>query len=80
VPRQTYRELRPSPRKRNSAFLSLLRAKSNEGQGILSKITFIQRVDTAGGVAPAEGCDAGHAGAEVSADYAAKYYFFAAKP
>src|SRR6266849_427059 len=35
----------------------LLKAKTNEGTGTVAKVTYIQRVDTEGGVAPAAGCD-----------------------
>ncbi|HEV8246643.1 MAG TPA: DUF3455 domain-containing protein [Polyangiaceae bacterium] len=54
----------------------LLSAKSHEGKGRFDKVSFIQRVDTKGGKAPAEGCDAAHAGQEVRIDYEATYLFF----
>ena len=54
----------------------LLKAKSHEGAGALANVTYIQRVDTAGGVAPATGCDAGTAGAEARVDYTANYLFY----
>jgi hypothetical protein len=57
----------------------LLRAKSHEGAGALASVTFIQRVDTAGGVAPSEGCDAAHAGAETRVEYSANYAFYGAR-
>jgi hypothetical protein len=57
----------------------LLRAKSNEGAGALASVTFIQRVDTTGGVAPSAGCDAEHAGAEARVDYSANYAFYGAR-
>jgi len=56
----------------------LLRAKSNEGAGVLANVKFIQRVDTTGGVAPSTGCDAGHAGAETRVEYSANYLFYGA--
>ncbi len=56
----------------------LVEAKSNEGQGILSHIAFIQRVETEGGKAPASGCDKAHDKAETRVDYSAQYYFYAA--
>jgi hypothetical protein len=55
----------------------LLRAKSSSGSGQLSQVTFIQRVQTKGGKAPAVGCDAGKAGAETRAPYSADYLFYA---
>jgi len=54
----------------------LLSAKSHEGSGRFEKVSFIQRVDTKGGKAPAEGADAAHAGQEVRVDYAATYLFY----
>jgi hypothetical protein len=54
----------------------LLEAKEHAGSGVFSTITHIQRVDTVGGVAPTEGCDEAHAGAEVRAPYEATYAFF----
>jgi hypothetical protein len=54
----------------------LLRAKSNEGAGVLAGVKYIQRVETIGGVAPPAGCDAAHAGAEARIDYSADYYFY----
>jgi hypothetical protein len=57
----------------------LLRAKSNEGAGALASVKYIQRVDTAGGVAPSAGCDAGHAGAETRVEYSANYVFYGAR-
>ena len=36
----------------------------------------MQRLDTVGGVAPTEGCDETHAGAEVRAPYEATYAFY----
>jgi hypothetical protein len=54
----------------------LLEAKEHAGSGAFATITHVQRLDTAGGVAPTEGCDAAHAGAEVRVPYVATYAFF----
>jgi hypothetical protein len=54
----------------------LLKAASTSGQGMMSAISYVQRVNTTGGVAPATGCDASTAGAEVSVPYTANYYFY----
>ena len=54
----------------------LLKAKSHEGAGEFAAVTFIQRLDTKGGVAPATGCDAGHIGQEVRVPYSAVYVLF----
>jgi Protein of unknown function (DUF3455) len=55
----------------------LLQAASHTGKGRMSKVTFIQRVNTGGGLAPAGSCELG-AVAEV--DYTADYLFYTAKP
>jgi len=57
----------------------LLTAKSVGPDGTLSKITSVQRVHTAGGVAPKSGCSSATAGTQVRVDYIADYYFFAAR-
>jgi len=49
------------------------------GQGVLSKVTSIQRLNTKGGKAPATGCVSSHAGQEVRVPYEADYLFFAPK-
>ena len=57
----------------------LLKAKKNEGTGTFARVTYIQRVDTEGGVAPAAGCDQAHVNTEASVDYKANYYFYVPK-
>jgi hypothetical protein len=58
----------------------LLKAKDTRGSGTFGRVTYIQRVDTVGGVAPDGGCDKSHAGKEVAIDYQAVYYFYASRP
>jgi hypothetical protein len=58
----------------------LLKAKSNEGAGTFGKVTYIQRVDTEGGVATAAGCDQAHTNTEARVDYKANYYFYVRDP
>ena len=55
----------------------LLQAKTHEGTGTFAKVTYIQRVDTEGGVAPAASCDQAHVNTEARVDYKANYYFYA---
>jgi hypothetical protein len=55
----------------------LLRATSTSGKGRFEKVSFIQRLATKGGKAPATGCDAAHNGAELRVDYSADYAFYA---
>jgi Protein of unknown function (DUF3455) len=54
----------------------LLRATSTSGKGRFTDVSFIQRLATKGGKAPATGCDAAHDGAELRVGYSADYYFF----
>jgi hypothetical protein len=71
-------ERSPSPDPNAIPWL-LLEAKSAEGPGIFARVTYIQRVNTTGGTAPTEGCDAEHAGQEVRVPYTADYFFYRAK-
>lgn len=54
----------------------LLQAVSHTGEGQMSEVTYIQRLDTVGGLAPTSGCDAGHETAVARVDYTATYYFY----
>jgi len=57
----------------------LLAAKSAGPAGAFSRVTSIQRVNTAGGAAPKAGCSQAAAGALARIAYTADYYFFTAK-
>ncbi len=52
---------------------------SHEGDGVLSRVTTIQRIKTKGGKAPASGCDATRANQELRVPYTAVYRFYAPK-
>jgi hypothetical protein len=56
----------------------LLRATPTTGPagGTLSSTTYIQRLNTTGGLAPTTGCDAAHVGASAPVAYTADYYFY----
>jgi hypothetical protein len=56
----------------------LLRAMSTSGSGLMSSIVAVQRVDTAGGLAPLDGCDASAVATERAVPYTAVYYFYQA--
>lgn len=56
----------------------LLKASSHHGAGRMAEVSFIQRLETTGGLAPRAGCDAEHAGAESRVPYTASYYFYRA--
>jgi len=57
----------------------LVKVVSHSGEGVLNRVTSIQRLNTMGGKAPASGCDDAHAGQEVRVAYSADYLFFAPK-
>ena len=57
----------------------LLTTRSVGSEGSFSKITSVQRLSTAGGVAPKVGCSQAAAGTLARMDYTADYYFFADK-
>lgn len=58
----------------------LLQASAHAGNGRMSKVTYVQRLFTHGGNAPAEGCDADHVAAVAKVDYTALYAFYGARP
>ena len=68
----------PSPDADSIPWL-LVAVASHSGEGVLARVTSIQRVNTKGGKASASGCDAAHAGQEERAPYSADYVFFAPK-
>jgi len=54
----------------------LLSAVDSNGPGIFNGTTYVQRVNTTGGAAPATGADAAHEGQEVRVPYTAEYFFY----
>jgi hypothetical protein len=68
----------PSPDANSIPWL-LVKIVSNDGNGVLSRATSIQRLNTKGGKAPSSGCDESHAGQELRVPYSADYLFYAPK-
>ena len=54
----------------------LLGAKSHSGSGTFADATFVQRIATVGGVAPAVGCDASTLKQQARVPYSAAYIFY----
>jgi len=69
--------LAPSPDTRSIPWL-LLEAVHHEGQGSMTEVLTIQRLNTKGGKPPAAGCDLSHIGSETRVPYQADYYFYGA--
>jgi len=54
----------------------LLGVKSTSGSGVFAQATHVQRLDTAGGAAPAEPCTAANLGQVARVPYTATYVFY----
>ena len=52
---------------------------ANNGKGKLAGVTTVQRTETSGGLVPAGGCDANHAGQEARVPYTARYTFYSSQ-
>ncbi|MGA7567814.1 MAG: DUF3455 domain-containing protein [Terriglobales bacterium] len=58
----------------------LLSAASHTGEGILARVTTIQRIHTHGGLPPKAGeCNASSNGREVRSAYSTEYYFYTSR-
>jgi hypothetical protein len=68
-------EKTPSPEPAAIPWL-LLTASTTTGTGVMSKVAFIRRSDTHGGIAPTTGCDAQHLNAVSRVPYTATYIFY----
>ena len=56
----------------------LLSATSHDGAGVMTRVAYVQRVNTVGGIAPSDVCDANEVGTHADIGYTADYYFFGA--
>ena len=68
----------PSPDSESIPWL-LVSVVSHNGEGVLTHVTSIKRLNTKGGKAHVSGCDAAHVGQESRVPYSADYVFFAPK-
>jgi hypothetical protein len=68
----------PAPRDGDLPWL-LLKRKAGVGKGRFSEVTYIQRVDTEGGLVPSGACDQAHQDQEARVEYKAAYVFYGAK-
>ena len=70
----------PAPLPNTIPWLLLKATSTTPGStgNLLTPTTYIQRINTTGGVAPATGCDAAHVGATTAVFYTADYYFYRA--
>jgi hypothetical protein len=54
----------------------LVEVVAHKGEGLFSDVSFINRINTHGGLAPLPGCDSNHLGAEKRVAYTADYIFY----
>ncbi|WP_447045627.1 DUF3455 domain-containing protein [Vreelandella sp. H-I2] len=59
--------------------LQLVEANPAEGEGAMTGVSYIQRLNTQGGVAPDVACDMDHEGAIAVVTYQADYHFWTAE-
>jgi len=57
----------------------LLRAKATTGNGLFTGVQYVQRLNTAGGAAPATACRQDQVGQQLRASYTADYLFYGEK-
>jgi Protein of unknown function (DUF3455) len=71
------KQLATAPATRPGAIpLQLVEITSGMGTGAMAGTTYIQRLDTTGGVAPGSACDTGRVGAKETVQYRADYAFY----
>jgi hypothetical protein len=71
-------QLAVAPSSAGNIPLQLVKANPVMGTGAMTGVTYIQRVATVGGVAPAMACDAGNAGSKQIVRYQSDYIFYKA--
>jgi hypothetical protein len=54
----------------------LVAGSAHGGEGRMQNVSYIQRLNTTGGLAPSGGCDADHVGDTAPVSYTATYYFY----
>jgi hypothetical protein len=56
----------------------LVKVIAHKGKGLFSEVSFINRINTHGGLSPQPGCDSNHLGGEKRVPYTADYIFYEA--
>ena len=72
----TGKQVAVSPAAAGNIPLQLVKADAALGEGAMKGVSYIQRVNTLGGVAPAANCDAGLASQRKTVPYEADYVFY----
>lgn len=58
----------------------LVEVVAHKGNGLFSDVSFINRINTHGGLPPLSGCDPNHLGGEKRVAYTADYIFYTRRP
>jgi hypothetical protein len=74
--RITGKQLAVAPGSAGAIPFQLVQASPAMGSGAFTGVTYIQRVNTIGGVAPSAPCDAGTMGTRQTVSYSADYVFY----
>jgi hypothetical protein len=69
-------QLAVAPNNANSIPLQLVKANPKAQAGVFAETTYIQRVNTAGGIAPKLSCGMGNMGEKQTVEYSADYIFW----
>ena len=75
----TGKQVAVAPASAGNIPLQLVKAEPAMGKGAMTDISYIQRLETKGGVAPAATCDMSTKGAKQQVKYEAKYVFYKQK-
>ena len=74
----TGKQLAVAPGASGSIPLQLVQANPSTGKGSMQGVTYIQRINTQGGVAPTDACNAASLGQKRTVKYKADYVFYKA--
>jgi hypothetical protein len=77
--RVTGKQLAVAPGGEGNIPLQLVQAAPAEGKGVMQGVSYIQRLNTRGGVAPAANCNKDSVGNEQTVRYQADYVFYRAR-
>jgi hypothetical protein len=72
----TAKQVAVAPGRPGAIPLQLVKADPATGMGAMQGVTYIQRLNTEGGVAPASACASGNVGAKQQVAYKADYVFY----
>ena len=75
----TGKQIAVAPNSAGNLPLQLVKANPATGDGAMTGVSYIQRLNTVGGAAPSKVCDTASAGQEMKVAYQADYVFYTAR-